>query len=273
MTLLLSGRLLRTVVIELRKLFDTLATSREPFIQPDVELARLTLMPDEHVEVARRRSTVTGPRPTPLSPAASGKAPLLNEPILEAQNAEDEPQITMTPIELSQQDIEMTNQQPESQPTNLAPNHVPVENSLIDLTPDTTTPSLTDTSTNENIQEPATNEQTKEPATNEQVHDSSEYQKLESHDDEMTASTLPSETQTQTNSVEKFPETPNNPPPVPPRPEVFEAKKEQVEMWAQQQDVRVVIENILQQLRWATKPEGKEESGEQIDSVSRWDDL
>jgi len=66
------------------------------------------------------------------------------------------------------------------------------------------------------------------------------------------------------------------PPPVPPRPQgsaqgqsAETAEKQQVERWAQQQDVREVVANILGQLRWAIKGDAVTEKGEQIDKISK----
>jgi len=66
------------------------------------------------------------------------------------------------------------------------------------------------------------------------------------------------------------------PPPVPPRPQgnangqsAESAEKQQVERWAQQQDVREVVANILVQLRWAIKGDAATEKGEQIDRISK----
>lgn len=68
----------------------------------------------------------------------------------------------------------------------------------------------------------------------------------------------------------------NKPPPVPPRPQengngqsTESAEKQQVERWAQQQDVREVVANILVQLRWAIKGDATTEKGEQIDRISK----
>jgi len=66
------------------------------------------------------------------------------------------------------------------------------------------------------------------------------------------------------------------PPPVPPRPQGNAqgqtgetAEKQQVERWAQQQDVREVVANILVQLRWAIKGDAVTEKGEQVDKISK----
>lgn len=66
------------------------------------------------------------------------------------------------------------------------------------------------------------------------------------------------------------------PPPIPPRPQgnaqgqsAETAEKQQVERWAQQQDVREVVANILGQLRWAIKGDAVTEKGEQIDRISK----
>ena len=68
----------------------------------------------------------------------------------------------------------------------------------------------------------------------------------------------------------------NEPPPIPPRPQgntngqsAASAEKQQVERWAQQQDVREVVANILVQLRWAIKGDATTQKGEQIDLISK----
>jgi hypothetical protein len=58
-------------------------------------------------------------------------------------------------------------------------------------------------------------------------------------------------------------------PPVPPRPQYQSPPEQrQVERWAQQQDVREVLSNVLLQLRWAIKGYGLTEKGDQVDFVS-----
>lgn len=59
------------------------------------------------------------------------------------------------------------------------------------------------------------------------------------------------------------------PPPIPPRPVVKDQATEQIEAWTEQQDVREVMENIVHQLRWAVRSEGKESDNEQIDAITR----
>jgi len=66
------------------------------------------------------------------------------------------------------------------------------------------------------------------------------------------------------------------PPPVPPRPNGHaagqtsgSAETNQVEQWAEQQDVREVMANVLTQLRWAIRGDGASESGEQLDHILR----
>jgi len=65
-------------------------------------------------------------------------------------------------------------------------------------------------------------------------------------------------------------------PPMPPRPtgsgpsQASDAKQTQlVEQWAQQQDVREVMANVLVQLRWAMRGDSTTEKGEQIDRISK----
>ena len=65
-------------------------------------------------------------------------------------------------------------------------------------------------------------------------------------------------------------------PPMPPRPtesgpsQASDAKQTQlVEQWAQQQDVREVMANVLVQLRWAIRGDSTTEKGEQIDRISK----
>jgi len=62
-------------------------------------------------------------------------------------------------------------------------------------------------------------------------------------------------------------------PPVPPRPEykppAEKQQVERVERWAQQQDVREVLGNVLLQLRWAIKGKGLTEKGDQVDLISQ----
>ena len=60
------------------------------------------------------------------------------------------------------------------------------------------------------------------------------------------------------------------PPPIPPRPAQKDEATEQIEAWTEQQDVREVMENIIHQLRWAVKSEGKALDNEQIDAITRW---
>ena len=59
------------------------------------------------------------------------------------------------------------------------------------------------------------------------------------------------------------------PPPIPPRPALKDEATEQIEAWTEQQDVREVMENIIHQLRWAVKSEGKASDNEQIDVITR----
>jgi len=63
-------------------------------------------------------------------------------------------------------------------------------------------------------------------------------------------------------------------PQMPPRPsgpgQASDAKQTQlVEQWAQQQDVREVMANVLVQLRWAIRGDSTTEQGEQIDRISK----
>lgn len=58
-------------------------------------------------------------------------------------------------------------------------------------------------------------------------------------------------------------------PPVPPRPQnQAPPEQQQVERWAQQQDVREVLGNVLLQLRWAIKGTKLTEKGDQIDYIT-----
>ncbi|KAI9654888.1 MAG: ubiquitin-specific protease ubp2 [Alyxoria varia] len=95
---------------------------------------------------------------------------------------------------------------------------------------------------------------------------------------DMGAATYPSETKAQNVTVDdqhssdfdlgKTPASSSQPPPVPPRPGDNPSRAD-YEEFAQQQDVQEVIENVLDQLRWAIKPETVEDDGEQVDAISR----
>lgn len=68
----------------------------------------------------------------------------------------------------------------------------------------------------------------------------------------------------------------SKPPPIPPRPRGNSSsptskveEKQQVEKWAQQQDVREVMANVLVQLRWAIRGNAVTEKGDQIDRISK----
>ena len=67
------------------------------------------------------------------------------------------------------------------------------------------------------------------------------------------------------------PDTLDQPPPVPPRPNPKPAEKD-LSVFGRQQDVAECSENIMFQIETAVKPEGHDDNGEQVDLVKKYFD-
>jgi ubiquitin carboxyl-terminal hydrolase 25 len=210
-------------------------TSAQPAVRPEQELARLTLISSTNEAEIRRRSTISGRRPTglgelnglpligPLGPPTTINPEPTSQGIYSATTADYPKQ-----PETSDQDSEAT----------LVSENVKPENP---------TPSAQD---KENQRPPST--------INQPENDSSPVELMDLED-----------TAAKTDQPSEHVEPPSRPPPVPPRPSETDRQRqliEEVELGAQQ-DVTEVINNVLFQSECAIKPRSIAPDGEQLDQI------
>ncbi|KAI9728402.1 MAG: ubiquitin-specific protease ubp2 [Chrysothrix sp. TS-e1954] len=228
---------------ELGKLFDNLIAARSTFIQPEENLARLTLhvvVGPQDEQVPRRRSTLVGRRPTLTSP----KIASTTKPVPEVDSFPDHDSaidMKMSPDRTSPLDSDLSG-------TSTLRNESDAKMETV--------PELNDISQPMNERDPNFDDSQKDSnapvkPSRDAIQDTSQDVMEIEH----------------TAALATDPETHPQPPVVPPRPQ--EPQRPVYEEWAQQHDVEEVIQNVLYQLRWAMRPEGREASGEQIDAISR----
>ena len=277
--LFINDLLTRTVVYELQKLFRNMITAPCRDVKPEQELARLTLMSSSTEESWRRKSTLTGTRPTlgeingqplqgPLPPpdpttagpdATMSENAILNTATSNNNNADLLADISSegtlvegpgagTPPNADLMVLDSTDTQQQQQQDildnkeNLAPEKVKLDRPS---TPEVQLAPLAESSPSR------TNEQAK-PRSPTKPDDTAQ-------EAPSTADTAPG----------MLPGPPSRPPPVPPRQKPEEDKRASLAgaEYGAQQDVTEVIANVLFQLQCAIKPESVDESGEQIDQI------
>ncbi|KAL8853990.1 MAG: hypothetical protein Q9221_001113 [Calogaya cf. arnoldii] len=238
-------------VRELQKLFQGMITSPRAFTEPELELARLTLLSQPVEAGLRRSSTIDGKRPSlgeingrpiigplalPMSgiaensirtdSKAAGSGIESSEPTLLGNDPAEEGTDQEMPDLIPQQSAEHSQKQPTlDDKENLPPSEASTERS-----------------------------NTIEPLLNSIEEASPELPNLQS----------------QKETKEAVIEPPSRPPPYPPRPQPEENKdyiiRQEIQMGAQQ-DVTEVISNVLYQLECAVKPTSIDPSGEQINQI------
>lgn len=245
------------VVSELEKLFQRMVTARTPFVNYEKSLARLTLVNvvDDGVdERVRRRSTVTG-----------DKAPIVEneQPLATSINKTSEAYNEASTAVLTESPAGQTLAEIEDDYMSDAPTVVEGESSQFDGE------RLADVERAKDAQNG------RDLGAQTPTADASDRMNI---DECLQSSTCGGVSITSMASIDMLRASPtqsqeNNlsgpkPPPVPPRPQSKD-QEPHFEEFAQQQDVREVIQNVLHQFRWAIKPAGLEESGESIDIISR----
>lgn len=271
------GNLLTIVVVfELQGLFNNMIASPVDKVTPEVELARLTLLSSPNEADFRRRSTISGhrpslgeisgrpvqgPLPAPIPEATSEEVAMAAEPMpglingIHNERDEDDQSSDDTLVgnevpgatkDLVMVDVNGMSMQEQQQgilddkenlpPTKAFEQHATPEAALVPL--GESSPSRTN-----------------EQSFYEELHQ-------ESH------KTLDERPEHTANAVVFSP--PDRPPPIPPRPETEDKRAaiQEVEYGAQQ-DVTEVIANVLFQLQCAIKAEFVDESGEQIDEIKK----
>ncbi|KAL9047175.1 MAG: hypothetical protein Q9214_000187 [Letrouitia sp. 1 TL-2023] len=262
-------------VFELQRLFDSMITSPGDKVTPEVELARLTLLSSPNEADFRRRSTISGhrpslgeisgrpvqgPLPAPIPEATSEEVGMAAEPMPGLMNGThnegDEDRSSEDTLvgnealgdtkDLVMVDINGTDLQEQQQgilddKENLPPTKVFEQY----VTPEAALVPLGDSSPSR------TNEQNCYEEPHQGFH-----------------KTLDEKSENVRNAVVFSP--PDRPPPIPPRPETEDKRTaiQEVEYGAQQ-DVTEVIANVLFQLQCAIKAEFVDESGEQIDEIKK----
>ena len=270
--------LTHVVVYELRKLFRSMISAPRREVKPEQELARLTLMSSSIEESWRRKSTLTGTRPS----LGEINGQPLQGPLLPAEQV-------VVQLDMSVPEKPMSNTAISDNAKTEQTTEVSSEGTLVE-TPGLRTTVHTDyvvldskrkqeqdlLDDKENLAPTkgegdhlATVEHKLSPLaessasrTNEQLDPRGPTKLSDQNQDSSTSATIESGT---------IPAAPNRPPPVPPR-EKRDNEKEALLAGAEygaQQDVTEVIANVLFQLQCAIKPESIDESGEQIDQIKR----
>ena len=259
------------VVIELRKLFQSMIVSPKPQVVPEQELARLTLISSSNEEMIRRQSMLSGTRPSLgeiYGQPVQGPLPAIPappKPIDEDAEMLDTTLLgeTMEKVASPQKEenssegtlVDAPGEEPYGDHDFMMVDHVDKKGQQEtwqdkeNLPPSKAQGSPTKTET------PLSPMKISSPSrTNEQPEkkDGSVID-LTSMDDDLA----------------KLQGAPSRPPPVPPRQRPDEKKAiQEVEIGAQQ-DVTEVIANVLFQLQCAIQPEYYDESGEQIDQIKK----
>lgn len=270
------GNLLTVLVVfELQSLFNSMITSPVDKVTPEVELARLTLLSSPNEADFRRRSTISGhrpslgeisgrpvqgPLPAPIPEATSEEVGMAAEPMPGLMNGThnegDEDQSSDDTLvgngalddtkDLVMVDINGTDLQEQQQgilddkenlpPTKVFERYATPEAALVPLG------------------------ESSSSRTNEQNCCEEPHQRCHK-----TSCEKPERV---TNAVVFSP--PDRPPPIPPRPETENQRTAiQEAEYGAQQDVTEVIANVLFQLQCAIKAESVDETGEQIDEIKK----
>lgn len=256
----------RLVVQELQKLFQGMITSPTAFIQPELELARLTLL-SQPAEADLRRSSTTGGDGVNLG-EINGRpiiGPLAALPMSETteNNIKTDGRAAENGIESSEPTLlgndpaEDTADQemPDLVPANFPqqPQKDPVLDDKENLPPSEASTEHRDT-----IEDPV------DPLAEALPLQSTEQRPITNGNHK-----LP-DLQGPTATKDVVIQPPSRPPPYPPRPQPEENKdqiiRQEIQMGAQQ-DVTEVISNVLYQLECAIEATSFDPSGEQIDQI------
>ena len=244
------------VVSELAKLFSTLTTTRATCTTPEVELARLTLekaipgvsedkqtqdAQSARIDPKRRRSTLSG-RTMHLSKMRGGSiSSIATSPTLERKEPPEDA-VSTSPSKKSRTD-----------------SNVSIASTIV-------------------VEEQVSQHTDNEPAGDDQIQDATGQEGAEaSNANRMSVDGDPSERDGVTDASRKVSMigpptkeeadnmTTDNPPPVPPRP----IGRNEIEHYAQQQDVEEVMGNVFHQLQWAIRPQNIGTNGNQEDMISK----
>ncbi|KAH8701874.1 putative ubiquitin hydrolase [Talaromyces proteolyticus] len=218
---------------ELRTLFQNMIRTPRPFVRPEQELARLTLISSTNEAEIRRRSTISGRRPFGLGEInGMTVAGPLGPPQSSESSGKDAP--------TNENTISVESQSKDA--------------AISDIDSETT---LVSEATQSIPQAPPNIKSNQSEGVQEAVEGSGGQNKSLN------------ETSAEAKPEAESGEPPNRPPPVPPRPAEAQRSRqiiEEVELGAQQ-DVTEVINNVLFQSECAIRPRGIAPDGEQMDQV------
>lgn len=245
--------------------------SPEASVTPDLQLARLALVSSKNEDVIRRKSTLSGKRPT--LGELNGIA--VQGPVGPPENQLSQEPIAESPAEVEESHTQIHQSQPEEQfgalddPSKILPGSA--EDAIM---ADADVQEQQQILNNKENLPPQKSTATIETQVSSQdvvmlLRESSPA-RINSQAGEST----PSASATQLEDLESkghVSTPPNRPPPVPPRPILLptpdpESLKREVELGAQH-DVSEVIENFLFQLSCAIKPTSIDQDGEQSDQI------
>ncbi|KAL8900847.1 MAG: hypothetical protein Q9192_000852 [Flavoplaca navasiana] len=252
-------------VRELQKLFQAMITSPTVFVEPELELARLTLLSQPAEADIRRSSTISGNRPSlgeingrpvigplalPMSNIAENttnsdsRAPEngieSSEPTLLGNDPAEEGTDLEMPDLIPEQSIQQSQKQPiVDDKENLPPSEASTERS-----------NASESVLSPLLEAPPSQTVEHRPSTE------TDHKPLDLHESN--------------NTTDAVIEPPSRPPPYPPRPQPEENKdkiiRQEIQMGAQQ-DVTEVISNVLYQLECAIEATSFDPSGEQVDQI------
>jgi ubiquitin carboxyl-terminal hydrolase 25/28 len=211
-------------------------TSPQPAVKPEQELARLTLISSTNEAEIRRRSTISGRRPTGLGELNG--MPLIG-PLGPPTTVSTDPTVSQAASSATIAD----------RPKQLEASDKDSEATLVSESIKTENP------------KPLAQDKENQPPSkiNEPGNESAPVELMDLGDD----------TAVKTESLPEHFEPPTRPPPVPPRPSETDRQRqliEEVELGAQQ-DVTEVINNVLFQSECAIKPRSIAPDGEQLDQI------
>ena len=274
---------------ELGKLFEILATTSATDITPEKQLARLTLSNVVKPEVHRRSSTLTVAPNSPTQERKNFKqsldAPIEEESVMTQSPTEEKAEATaglagdsgMPSTEAISTLIQDSSSEPPSMMTGSERMQMtPVEPSSHESGGDTAMSDAGSSHTAvDEVQSQVGQVDDVPPIEGTELKLSSSNDSLQVNLD---GAATPTKAPIGILQRHNLPLTPPpdyeavsmQPPPIPPRPAQKDEATEQIEAWTEQQDVREVMENIIHQLRWAVKSEGKALDNEQIDAITRW---
>ncbi|KAL8767123.1 MAG: hypothetical protein Q9209_006285 [Squamulea sp. 1 TL-2023] len=264
-------------VCELQKLFQGMITSPKTFIEPELELARLTLLSQPVEADLRRSSTIGGQRPSLGEingrPILGPAAPPNSHVIERNENTNNRP------AESGMHGIVGNGEEDRSsEPTLLGndPAEEAIDQKMSDLLPEQTQQQsrkqqLLDDKENLPPSEAATERSTTpgqnlDPFAKASSSCANEQHSMTDGNHQLPDSHNPNKVQ------DAVIDPPSRPPPYPPRPLPEENKDkiirqtQEIQMGAQQ-DVTEVISNVLYQLECAIKATSFDTSGEQIDQI------